>query len=234
MRYAKTRSKRTHASQELRLDSSQSMSVQRLQEWWTPFVIIDFAETAALNDALSAIILRKERECLAKSNSPKPFPQNFAAFSQLWDTQELLSWKGEAIHRFRKLLDKGTEAYWKFAAPAGRAFAPSKRTVWANVSRQADWHGYHSHYSGGTDTMSGVYWVKVPTLSRSSNQVDGHTIYYDPRGPFHPSRQKKVLEPTPGRMVIHPSWLPHSVAPVRASDAVRISIAFDIHCGGPL
>ena len=206
---------------------------QCLKEWWTPFVIVDFRDTAGLNRNLSSLILRMEKRFLSDKSNEKPFPQQFGAFSRLWERQDVLSWKGEAVQRFQSILDEGARIFWDFAAPKSRPFKPTRHVVWCNVSRRSDWHGVHSHWTGGTETVSGVYWVRVPGRRVATNQVDAHTIYFDPRGPFHPTRQRKIMEPVEGRMILHPSWLSHCVAPVR-TDATRISIGFDIHCGGPI
>lgn len=212
--------------------STNGVTAQCLSEWATPFVIIDFAGKDTLNQRLSRHILRAEKQYFERDHDIKPFPQNFNEFSQSWDKQNLLDWSGSEIREFREILQTGCQLFWDFAGPKERVFAPSRYVVWANVSRQADWHGHHSHYSGGSETFSGVYWVKAPKMEAESNQVDGHTIYYDPRGPFNPSRYRKILAPVPGRMILHPSWLPHSVAPLRKK-TIRISIAFDVHCAGP-
>jgi uncharacterized protein (TIGR02466 family) len=206
---------------------------QCLKEWWTPFTIVDFRNTKSLNQDLSELILRMEKRFLYDGSAPKPFPQQFGEFSQLWERQDVLSWKSKAVQQFRLLLDEGAHIFWDLAAPKARQFKPTRYVVWCNVSRKSDWHGVHSHWTGGTETISGVYWVQIPKRRVTTNQVDAHTIYFDPRGSFHPTRQKKIMEPVEGRMLLHPSWLSHCVAPVRTDDT-RISIGFDIHCGGPI
>ena len=100
--------------------------------------------------------------------------------------------------------------------------------AWANVHRVSQWHGPHSHYSGGGETASGVYWVKIPSAPEHD---DGHgvLVFADPRGPYHPGRYKKVVHPTEGHAVIFPSWQQHYVNPIADGD-LRISVGFDVIC----
>jgi hypothetical protein len=205
---------------------------------------VTFAGMEQINQRLAKIILQREAELLQHKVS-RPFPQSWNSFSQLHGEQDLLSWDYDEVRTLASIIRDSSMEYLRSLhlpeLPQTVAVEPSQQAsqatpqiskivAWANVSRKADWHGLHSHYAGGPETASGVYWVQTPAppASEESNELNGHTIYYDPRGYFHPGRTKKVFAPQAGTLLLHPAWLPHAVAPVK-EECVRISIAFDVH-----
>lgn len=197
-----------------------------VQAWATPILTLRFANADSLNAKLATIILQKEREFLG-TGSQRSFPQLWNKFSQLHVDQKLLLWGYEEIRVLRELITAACERYIQNVTDEDVKIV--RLEAWANVSRKADWHGLHSHHAGGTETVSGVYWVRTPMINNEEgNELNGHTIYYDPRGSFFPGRRKHVITPREGAMILHPSWLAHSVAPVK-DECERISVAFDAH-----
>ena len=99
---------------------------------------------------------------------------------------------------------------------------------WANMYRKS---GVGPHHTHPNNYLSGVYYVAVP-------EGAGNIEFADPRvqaGVIMPRTRKwnkftgnKVAVPVmPGRMVIFPAWLSHSV-PANVSAEERVSISFNI------
>ncbi|RMD62287.1 MAG: hypothetical protein D6826_07780 [Alphaproteobacteria bacterium] len=99
---------------------------------------------------------------------------------------------------------------------------------WANVHPPGTSHRPHIHPN---NFLSGVYYAQAP------HATDG-LILHDPRPQAHllSPRVKKLTEPTaseiridahPGRLIVFPAWLEHSVAPTEA-EGERISVSFNI------
>jgi hypothetical protein len=195
-----------------------------IRAWATPILTLEFSQLDSLNERLANLILEKEKELSVKENL-KEFPQVWNKFSQLHIKQQLFLWDDPDIQCLKSLILQSCQQFINNVTKENIKI--TKLEGWANIHRKADWHGLHSHYAGGGETISGVYWVQTPMI-RDDNELNGHTIYFDPRGFFFPGKQKKIITPKAGTMVLHPSWLPHSVAPVK-DDCERISIAFDAH-----
>jgi uncharacterized protein (TIGR02466 family) len=208
----------------------EASEVQLLHEWSTPLLVIDYDRVGELNHQLLELVLAREAEFVkertASEREAKPFPQFWNSFSQLHGEQHLFEWPSDAIRQLRAMVVEACERFLKEGFQLPEAPRYSLRG-WGNVSRQADWHGYHSHYDGGRERISGVYWVSVPARDEESNELNGDLVLYDPRGPYYPARYKKIFRPKAGRMLLQPSWLPHSVAPNRSNE-LRVSIAFDL------
>lgn len=107
--------------------------------------------------------------------------------------------------------------------------APLKITgCWANVSGAADHHKEHSHPN---NFLSGAYYVKTPKGGDSIN-------FHDPRAEAHviaphvtesstKNSSTVIVEVQPGRLVLFPAWLRHSVDPNRSQEQ-RMSISFNL------
>ncbi|MFT3787854.1 MAG: putative 2OG-Fe(II) oxygenase [Tepidisphaeraceae bacterium] len=74
--------------------------------------------------------------------------------------------------------------------------------------------------------FSAVYYPKVPKLV----QPEGSVVFFDPRETFT-GGQPVQLPPEQGMMVLFPSWLKHSVVPVRNATEDRISISLNAIIG---
>lgn len=107
--------------------------------------------------------------------------------------------------------------------------APLKITgCWANVSGPADHHKEHSHPN---NFLSGAFYVKAPKGGDSIN-------FHDPRAEAHvmaphvtesstKNSSTVIVEVQPGRLVIFPAWLRHSVDP-NESQEQRMSVSFNL------
>jgi uncharacterized protein (TIGR02466 family) len=100
--------------------------------------------------------------------------------------------------------------------------------LWANINPTGGLNSPHTHPN---NFLSGVYYVELP-------EDAGQIVFSDPRpqaaGILPPVKKwnKYVgneikLDVKPGRMVMFPAWLVHSV-PVNRSPQERVSISFNI------
>jgi uncharacterized protein (TIGR02466 family) len=97
---------------------------------------------------------------------------------------------------------------------------------WANINPPGAYHPTHNHPN---NYLSGVYYVTVP-------EVGSHILFQDPRPAMIMPRPRQYTRVTanaadaqsrPGRMVLFPSWLRHTV-PANDGQTERISIAFNL------
>ena len=106
---------------------------------------------------------------------------------------------------------------------------PVLGNMWANINYQGGYNKSHVHPN---TLFSGVYYIKTPPNS-------GKLVCNDPRPGIQtvmPVRIKGVppkhlwrevhLDTPPGRIIIFPAWLWHSVEPNQSQD-IRISISFN-------
>jgi len=106
---------------------------------------------------------------------------------------------------------------------------PMLGNMWANINPPGGSNQPHVHPNC---LYSGVYYIK-------SNPQAGRLKIYDPRSGAQivmPHRKDKQppkhlwrdanLDPLPGRIIIFPAWLWHSVEPNESND-IRISVSFN-------
>jgi hypothetical protein len=97
---------------------------------------------------------------------------------------------------------------------------------WAMVSPSDGWQSSHVHPSGW---LTGVYYVASP-LPEGANAYHGPLVLgaIDTRNlGVDPPWGVREIEPTPGRLVLFPSYLPHGTLP-SGVEGSRISVAFDV------
>jgi uncharacterized protein (TIGR02466 family) len=103
---------------------------------------------------------------------------------------------------------------------------------WINVNRAGDTNRLHSHPGS---FLSSAYYVKVPKRMKG-----GNLVFRDPRGPAVAMYETPGLElpwvgsglgipfaPSPGKLLLFPSWLEHHVEAFEG-DGERISISFNV------
>ena len=101
--------------------------------------------------------------------------------------------------------------------------------MWANINPPGGMNQPHIHPNA---LFSGVYYVK-------SNPKAGRLKIYDPRPgaqinmptrkPGNPGKdlwRDANIQPIPGRIIMFPAWLWHSVEPNKSND-IRISVSFN-------
>jgi len=106
---------------------------------------------------------------------------------------------------------------------------PKLGNMWANINPPGGYNNSHIHPNS---LFSGAYYVKAQPNS-------GRLQIMDPRPgvqQFMPPRKKGKLpkelwreayyDPTPGRLIMFPSWMWHKVEPNKSND-IRISVSFN-------
>jgi uncharacterized protein (TIGR02466 family) len=99
---------------------------------------------------------------------------------------------------------------------------------WGVILRAGNWQGHHVHPGSN---VSGVYYVAAPPAALQEGRDEGKISFFDPRGRANMAQiisqiTRHAEAPTPGDMVVFPSWLEHSVAPFQG-EGNRICIAFN-------
>ena len=181
----------------------------------TPIWTVDLKADAAA--ALNARLLRAI-DTLLNPRPPLPAGAN-------WQTDPTLHQHPD-FDEVTKLAERAGRAAARFLKLKDRDLVVTG--LWANVNPPG---GRNSHHTHPNNYLSGVYYVSTPGN-------EGRIVFDDPRA------QARVMMPPiteftahngntitfdvkPGRMVLFPAWLTHSV-PVNASGHDRISIAFNL------
>lgn len=97
--------------------------------------------------------------------------------------------------------------------------------AWANIIGKDDLTADtpHNHLP---NHWSAVYYPQVPPLTGQ----EGHLLFFDPREVFFSSKPV-VVPPYTGLFVMFPSWLRHTVVPIRQAVADRISVSLNAIIG---
>jgi uncharacterized protein (TIGR02466 family) len=186
---------------------------------------MQISDPAMTNEQLTALVLERER------SSPSHDHANFGGWHSRSD---LLDWPGEAVIRLRGWITESLQQMVQASAqlPESQARNAPPRgsfhvSAWANVARRGNYHRMHNHPASA---WSGCYYV---TGTGSDDPLAGVLEFYDPRSftemvevPGSPYGQRMLIRPTPGLLVMFPSFLYHFVHPA-AADTPRISIAFN-------
>ncbi len=208
--------------------SEPQQRVQVMQLFATPVAVTVLPDAASLNQALKAVILRREQEMPSTEHS------NLGGWQSDW---EMVDWGGPA---FDRLIEQAKAIATQLTADReGRAVTIDwKFNAWANVNRSG--HGNESHTHPGA-YWSGVYYVDDGGVGEDAG-LGGEFEAHDPRGvapamyapklAFSMPQGQSVgasetVRPKSGMMVLFPSWLSHAVRPYRGQ-ATRISIAFNL------
>jgi tetratricopeptide (TPR) repeat protein len=137
---------------------------------------------------------------------------------------------GPATAALFSLVRRAVESYARgalgFAGPqSGTEPVKCSLQVWATVLGPQGKQDVHRHPDGW---LSGVYYVRAP-WSEGASRYCGDLIVgiVDENSGIDLPWDVRRIEPVPGRMVIFPSYMPHSTEPSSAAGD-RISIAFDV------
>ena len=100
--------------------------------------------------------------------------------------------------------------------------------IWAVLGRPGDLSldSPHNHLPYH---FSAVYWPQVP---RDLQPPEGNLIFFDPREVYTGGKPAHI-PPQEGLMVLFPSWMKHTVVPLRAAATDRISISLNAIIGPP-
>jgi len=146
----------------------------------------------------------------------------------IWQTNHDLH-RLEEFRRLVAIMRRASEAALDFLKIGRREIAITG--CWANVNPPGTGHRPHTHPN---NLLSGVYYARAP------HQGDG-LVLHDPRPQAHVLSPKVTqlsevtgseikLDARPGRLVIFPAWLEHSVAPT-VGPGERVSISFNLMLG---
>ncbi|WP_428407964.1 TIGR02466 family protein [Hyphococcus sp.] len=192
----------------------------------TNIIVAEIEDAAALNARLKETILARKQvsEGITRSNVLG------------WHSDsKMLKWGGEAAQRLAQAMMQLCGQHTKdIGATSGRPRYRMSIDMWANVSPAGASNQYHAHPSC---LWSGVYYV-----DDGGDPEGGPLVLLDPRFPMNRmysadlvfvdqngahQNTKERFAPTPGRMVIFPSWLMHGVRP-HSGPGDRISIAINL------
>jgi hypothetical protein len=194
--------------------------------WATRFAMYDLGVDRGTEVSLVDLILNKEAQ-YDKNLSKRRQTGLFPPFSSLYKNQGFFLWPEPEFEVVRVALAAASRSF--IDDVLGPETPIHKVDAWANIHRPSNWHGPHSHYEGGAESASGVYWILVPD-EPEDNDANGAFVFSDPRGSYHPARHRKVIRPKAGAALIFPAWQQHYVTPL-SPGSLRISIGFDVLCG---
>lgn len=194
----------------------------------TPVLIRQAPDFAKYNDAIRERILEAERAEKGVSISNRGGWQS---------PQTLWSWEGEAFDALRSWV------HGSLVRMAALSIMETDLTkvdidyvagAWANVNRRGDYNDGHVH---NDCHWACVYYVECgqPDAGRERN---GQFELHDPRTLAQISNlagygfaRSMLVDPAPGKIVLFPSWMVHSVHPF-FGEGERISIAVNIRMTG--
>ncbi|WP_119167065.1 TIGR02466 family protein [Algihabitans albus] len=190
----------------------------------TPIYRHRWPESAALNDALRALILAR------RATASSTVRSNIGGWQS---SHDLMSWGDPSLATLGQYINEAFGAAME-AEIGTRAFTCKLAvTAWANVNGDGDYNRHHTHAS---NHWSGVYYVDLggPDPDIVPN---GAIEFQDPRPavgvydlPGVQSVATWTIQPEAGEMLLFPSWLRHGVLPFRGSGE-RISVAFNLRVG---
>jgi uncharacterized protein (TIGR02466 family) len=188
----------------------------------TALLDYQWPDSAALNAGLRDKILEHERRSVGTQLT------NAGG----WHSETgVLGFCGEPgqvlIQRIMAMTEEATNrVYAEFGQPA-----PSLSWIfsaWANINRRGNSNKTHAHPGA---TWSGVYYVDDGGVAPGEAATAIHLIDPCPTrtNVFFPELTASdiLFPPTPGLMILFPSYLPHAVAP-HTGERPRISVAFNL------
>lgn len=137
---------------------------------------------------------------------------------------------GPAVAAVMQFIRGQVETYAAGLAASGTGFARGRPArgrlaVWGVVCGASGRQRSHRHPNGW---LSGVFYVAGPADERGLFR--GPLLVGDTGEAFTAPWKTRPVEPRPGRLVLFPSYMPHSTVP-SGVDGDRISIAFDVEAG---
>jgi uncharacterized protein (TIGR02466 family) len=148
---------------------------------------------------------------------------------------DMIQWSGEAGKELAlSTLEIAVQFTTDTQARPGQPRYEMSMEMWANVSPPASSNQMHAH--------PGSFWSAVYFVADGGKPAESRLVLQDPRFPTtkmtapgleiiddqkEPMHNRFMIEPTPGKLVLFPSWLMHAVEP-NAGQTDRISIAMNI------
>lgn len=189
----------------------------------TPVIAYPWPDRDAMNAELRTVILAAEaRDGGVKRSNVGGWHSSLDFFA--WDSPGIRDLRQRAEALSMTLIRALT------FRPDGPRMVGLRFEAWANVTRSGGYNAVHDH---ANSVWSGVYYVAAgePDPAIENN---GRLELIDPRsgaGMIHigPTlmQGRYLIDPSPGLMVMFPSWIKHTVHPFRGAGE-RISIAFNV------
>ena len=193
----------------------------------TPMLRHDLRDAERLNAALRKAILKKAE---AEPSQPK---HNVGGWRS---GDDLLSWPVKELGTLKTAINKAVAQLTQLTMGiSGKTLKGEvKASAWATVCRDGDYVKPHIH---PLSTWSGVYFVGGDAEVKD-HPDSGVVEFLDPRAipdmlptPGNPFGATFKVQPTPGVLVAHPSWLTHFVNPYRGAGE-RITVGFNAFVKG--
>ncbi|MEL7184920.1 MAG: TIGR02466 family protein [Pseudomonadota bacterium] len=198
----------------------------------TPLYRVTLGDVEALNASLEKRILSLENEEHRKKNSPQPMPAT--VFESEFD---FLKRPEPEVIELRDILYASLASFVKEVnALTDEQLAKLKfgNHCWFHVTRDGGYFQPHNHPNA---SWSLVYYVNPGDVVPKNDAAAGHIVFHDPRpqaayyqdpangGMIRDYSYSGVrIRPTPGELLIFPSYLMHHVEPYEG-EAPRITVA---------
>lgn len=188
----------------------------------------DCSEPEAVNEHLLALIYserERDKEGVERSN-----------FKKLggWHSRNNL----QSEEAYKPLTDRVHQAGQRISNHFGYdpTTALQVTTMWSIINPPGSFNKAHIH---GGSHWSGVYYVQTPEDSGDIEFTDPRTPHIMSELKFDPAKKRKRdtwnsarFTPKPGKLILFPSWLYHSVEPNLSSndgkDSDRVIISFNL------
>jgi len=95
---------------------------------------------------------------------------------------------------------------------------------WSVRLQRGGFHVNHVHPEGW---ISSAYYAEVPAEVADEESKSGWIKFGEPRYPVPGATPEKFVQPTPGRLVLFPSYMWHGTMPIHG-DEPRMTVAFDV------
>ena len=190
--------------------------------------LVDFAEH---NSELAALILELEKE-QANAVAGTSTKGGFQTAEDLLSREHSQA-RHPSVVALKSNIQEAVQEYSTILTKQECALAPRALNYsiwgWGVILRRGNWQGAHVHPNAN---ISGVYYIASPATTLEPGSEEGKISFSDPRpranmGQLFTQKTRHIEAPTPGDMIIFPSWLEHSVAPFQGPGE-RICIAFNV------
>jgi len=194
----------------------------------TMLFISELHDAQEVNSELLSLI-RRERE----SDSIGVERSNIPVLGG-WHSQSNLQHKEEYVQIVERILRLGAEISEKLGYDPG--FTLEIDSMWSIINGPGSFNRSHIHPGS---MWSGVYYVAAPENAGSIEFTEPRTQNLMSSPNYIPNKTRPVecwgkvqFDPTPGKMIVFPSWLYHSVNPnlssLEGEDAERVIISFNL------
>lgn len=137
----------------------------------------------------------------------------------------ILTIEGEEVSWLKSLIYESVRILYKTLGHS--CSGPITAEAWGVHTYEGAYHQPHTHHGSA---WSGVLFLDYSSSSRSDQYTSGMLHLHDPRlmlgGGMTQEPQAYAIPATPGRLVVFPSWLIHSVTRLRAGQSSTL-IAFN-------